>query len=51
MFLAGKLALTALDVIEWPVAALALATHAMAPSRFKALQGAAGLEWRKWDSP
>ena len=43
MFLAGKLALTALDVIEWPVAALALTTHAMARSRFKALRGASGL--------
>ena len=43
VFVAGNLALAVFDIIEWPVAALALTTHAMARSRFKALRGAAGL--------
>ena len=30
-------------LVAWPVAALALARHAMARSRFKGLRGAAGL--------
>jgi hypothetical protein len=41
MFVAGNLALVAFEVVEWPVAALTLAAHAMARSRWKALQGAA----------
>ena len=41
VFVAGNLALVAFEVIDWPVAALTLAAHAMARSRFKALQGAA----------
>ena len=43
VFVAGNIALAVFDIIEWPVAALALTTHAMARSRFKALRGAAGL--------
>ena len=43
VFVAGNTALAVFEIIEWPVAALALATHAMARSRFKGLQGAAGL--------
>jgi hypothetical protein len=38
LFIAGNVALVALEVIEWPVAALTLASHAMARSRFKALR-------------
>jgi hypothetical protein len=41
VFVAGNIALVAFEVIDWPVAALTLAAHAMARSRFKALQGAA----------
>jgi hypothetical protein len=41
VFVAGNIALVAFEIIEWPVAALVLAAHAMARSRFKALQGAA----------
>ena len=41
VFVAGNIALVAFEVIEWPVAALTLAAHAMARSRLKALQGAA----------
>jgi hypothetical protein len=41
VFFAGNVVLVALDIIEWPVAALTLAAHAMARSRLKALQGAA----------
>jgi hypothetical protein len=41
VFVAGNIALVAFEIIEWPVAALTLAAHAMARSRFKALQGAA----------
>ena len=43
VFVAGNIALAVFDIIEWPVAVLALTTHAMARSRFKGLQGAAGL--------
>jgi hypothetical protein len=43
VFVVGNIALAVFDIIEWPVAALALATHAMARSRFKALRGTAGL--------
>jgi hypothetical protein len=38
LFLVGNVALVALEIIEWPVAALAVAVHAMARSRFKGLQ-------------
>ena len=41
VFVAGNIALVAFEVIDWPVAALTLAAHAMARSRLKALQGAA----------
>ena len=41
LFIAGNLALVALEVIEWPIAALTLASHAMARSRFKALRAVA----------
>ena len=41
VFVAGNVALVALEIIEWPVAVLTLAAHAMARSRYKALQGAA----------
>ena len=41
VFVAGNIALVAFEIIEWPVAALTLAAHAMARSRYKALQGAA----------
>ena len=41
VFVAGSIALVAFEVIDWPVAVLTLAAHAMARSRFKALQGAA----------
>ena len=43
VFVAGNIALVAFEVIDWPVAVLTLAAHAMARSRYKALQGAAGL--------
>jgi hypothetical protein len=43
VFVAGNIALVAFDIIEWPVAVLTLTAHAMARSRFKALQGAAVL--------
>ena len=43
VFVAGNIALALFDIIEWPVAALALITHVMARSRFKGLRGAAGL--------
>jgi hypothetical protein len=38
LFIAGNLALVALELIEWPVAALTIALHAMSRSRFKALR-------------
>ncbi len=38
LFIAGNVALVAFDLIEWPIAALMLASHAMARSRFKVLQ-------------
>ena len=41
VFVAGNIALVAFEVIDWPIAALTLAAHAMARSRLKALQGAA----------
>ena len=41
LFIAGNIALAAFEVIDWPVAALAIVAHAMARSRFKALQALA----------
>jgi hypothetical protein len=41
IFVAGNLALVALDLIEWPMAALALLLHAMARTRFEALKSVA----------
>ena len=41
LFIAGNVALVALEVIEWPVAVLTLASHAMARSRFRALRAVA----------
>ncbi|HEY2303506.1 MAG TPA: hypothetical protein VGH66_16510 [Acidimicrobiales bacterium] len=38
LFVAGNLALVAFEVIEWPVAVLALVLHGMSRSRVKALQ-------------
>ena len=38
LFVAGNVALVALEIIEWPVAAIALTLHLMARSRFKGLQ-------------
>jgi hypothetical protein len=38
LFLAGNVLLVGLEIIEWPVAVLALAVHAMARSRIKALR-------------
>jgi hypothetical protein len=41
LFIAGNVALAALEIIEWPVAVLTVAVHAMARSRFKALKAVA----------
>jgi hypothetical protein len=38
LFVAGNVILVGLEIIEWPVALVALAVHGMARSRFKALQ-------------
>jgi len=38
LFVAGNLALVALEVIEWPVVVLTLTLHAMARSRSKVLE-------------
>jgi hypothetical protein len=38
ILIAGNVALVALELIEWPVAALTLAVHALHRSRFKALE-------------
>ena len=38
ILVAGNLLLVALEVIEWPVAALTLAVHALARSRYKTLE-------------
>jgi hypothetical protein len=38
IFVAGNIALVAFEVIEWPVAVLAVALHAMARSRYKSLR-------------
>lgn len=38
LFIAGNVALVAFEIVDWPVALLAIAAHAMARSRFKALQ-------------
>jgi hypothetical protein len=38
LLVAGNLALVALEIIEWPVAAMALAIHFLAKTRFKALE-------------
>ena len=37
LFIAGTVALIAFDLIEWPIAALMLASHTMARSRHKVL--------------
>jgi hypothetical protein len=41
LLIAGNVALVTLEIIEWPVAVLTLAAHAMARSRIKALQAVA----------
>ena len=41
VFIAGHVALVAFELIEWPVAALTLALHLMAQSRFRVLQAVA----------
>jgi hypothetical protein len=41
ILLAGNLALVALEVIEWPVAVLTLAVHAIHRTRFKGLEAIA----------
>jgi hypothetical protein len=41
LFIAGNVALAAFEIIEWPVAVLTVAVHAMARSRFKALKAVA----------
>jgi hypothetical protein len=38
VLIAGNFVLVALEIIEWPVAALALAVHLLARSRFKAVE-------------
>jgi hypothetical protein len=38
LFVAGNVVLVALELIEWPVAVLTLALHAMGRSRFKVLE-------------
>ena len=38
MFVAGNVALVALELIEWPVALLAIGVHVIARSRFKAVE-------------
>jgi hypothetical protein len=38
IFVAGNVLLVALEIIEWPVAALALVAHALSRSRYKALE-------------
>ena len=41
VLLIGNVALVAFEVIDWPVAALTLAVHFLARSRFKALEAVA----------
>ena len=41
LFIAGNVALVAFDLIDWPITALMLASHAMARSRHKVLQAVA----------
>lgn len=41
LFIAGNVALAAFEIVDWPVAVLAIVAHAMARSRFKALEGLA----------
>lgn len=41
ILVAGNVALVALEVIEWPVAVLTLVVHALARTRFKALESIA----------
>jgi hypothetical protein len=41
LFIAANVALVAFDLIDWPIAALMLASHAMARSRHKVLQAVA----------
>jgi hypothetical protein len=41
ILVAGNVALVALEVVEWPVAALTLTVHALARTRFKGLEAIA----------
>jgi type IV secretory pathway TrbD component len=41
VLVAGNVALVAFEVVEWPVAALTLAVHALARTRFKGLEALA----------
>jgi hypothetical protein len=41
VLLVGNVALVAFEIIEWPVAVLTLAVHALARTRFKALEALA----------
>ncbi|MGO8872611.1 MAG: hypothetical protein ACLQPH_14640 [Acidimicrobiales bacterium] len=41
VLVAGNVVLVALEIIEWPVAALTLAVHLLARSRFKGLEAMA----------
>jgi hypothetical protein len=41
ILVAGNIALVAFEVIEWPVAALTLAVHLLARSRYKGLEALA----------
>ena len=41
LFVAGSVALVVFDLIDWPIAALMLASHAMARSRHKVLHAVA----------
>jgi hypothetical protein len=41
LFIAGTVAFVAFEIIDWPIAALMLASHAMARSRSKVLQAVA----------
>lgn len=41
VLVAGNVALVAFEIIEWPVAALTLAVHALARTRWKALEAMA----------
>ena len=41
ILVAGNVALVAFEIVEWPVAALTLAVHALARTRWKAMQAIA----------